>query len=149
MSGRLASCKPGIPRRWLRRLAGLMWCGVGLLLLRWSWVWASTAGWLESWPFLLAGLLAAVGTGYFFRRMASRNIGRIQSLPERPCLFAFQSWTSYPLVLFMMGFGIALRGSPLPRIWLMSIYLAIGGGLFLAGLSHFTSLADTNRKLAL
>lgn len=136
----LESYKPSVPQGWLQLLAGLMWCGVGLLLMRWSWVWTSRAGFLSALPFLGIGVLASAATGIFFRRMAIRNIERIQSLPQEPCLFAFQSWTSYPLVIFMMGLGIALRASPLPRTWLTTVYLAIGGGLFCAGLNYFSSL---------
>jgi hypothetical protein len=52
-------------------------------------------------------------------------------------LFAFQSWWSYPLVVFMMSLGLALRASSLPRIWLTPIYLGIGAGLTLSGMRYF------------
>jgi hypothetical protein len=76
----------------------------------------------------------------FFARMAEKNIQRIEDLPSRPCLFAFQSWTSYPLVAFMISLGLALRASPLPKPLLAGLYLAIGGGLFLASLRYFSFL---------
>jgi hypothetical protein len=72
--------------------------------------------------------------------MASKNVERIHALPEKPCLFAFQSWTSYPLVLFMIGLGIGLKASSLPRTLLAGAYLAIGVGLFLAGSSMLIPL---------
>jgi hypothetical protein len=146
MAEQLTKYKPGVPRDWLQLVAGLLWCGVGLLLLRWSWIWTSRAGFLSAVPYLVIGILGSAASAYFFRWMASQNIGRIQSLPEGPCLFAFQSWRSYPLVIFMMGLGIILRTSPLPRTWLLSSYLAIGGGLFLAGLTYFASLLLSDHR---
>jgi hypothetical protein len=118
-------------------LSGFFWCGVGLILLRWTWVWSSAAGWRTAWPFNLLGLIIAVGTTLFFGHMAERNHQRIKTLTDKPCLFAFQSWWSYPLVVFMMGLGLLLKASPLPRTWLAGLYLAIGGGLFAAGLRYF------------
>jgi hypothetical protein len=117
-----------------------MWCGVGIMLMRLSWLWSSLAGWRNSLPFLVIGLFILLGTQFFFRRIASRNIERIQALPDNACLFAFQSWTSYPLVVFMMGLGIGLRATEVPRTWLAGVYLAIGAGLFVAGSGYFSAL---------
>ena len=54
---------------------------------------------------------------------------------EKPCLFAFQEWHSYPLVIFMIALGITLRKfTPIPKPLLGILYIGIGGGL---GLSSF------------
>jgi hypothetical protein len=132
--------KPGVPRRWLYLLSGLIWCGVGLMLMRWTWFWSMAAGWWQVWPYDAAGLILGVATATFFAWMAGRNRDRITALPTNPCLFAFQSWWSYPLVIVMISLGLVLKASPLPRTWLASIYLAIGGGLFLAGTRYFAWL---------
>jgi hypothetical protein len=137
--------KPGVPKHWLYLLSGLIWCGVGLMLMRWTWIWSSEAGWREAWPYDVAGLVFCLGTATFFALMAGRNHDRITALPRSPCLFAFQSWWSYPLVVFMIGLGLALKASPLPRTWLAGIYLAIGGGLFLAGSLYFVWLVQRER----
>jgi hypothetical protein len=134
--------KPGVPKRWLYLLSGLIWSGVGLMLMRWAWTWSSEAGWAEAWPYDLVGLLVAIGTTAFFSMMVRKNLSRIAHLPNQPCLFAFQSWWSYPLVVFMMGLGLVMKASPLPRIWLAGVYLAIGGGLFFAGLRYFVRIAE-------
>jgi hypothetical protein len=147
MVEQITDWKPAVPREWLLLCAGLMWCGVGLILIRWTWIWSSAEGWLASAPFLVIGFLVCIGTQFFFRQMASSNIDRIQSLPEKPCVFAFQSWTSYPLVLFMMGMGIGLKSSSLPRTWLAGVYLAIGVGLFLAGLRYFAVLVPARDQV--
>jgi hypothetical protein len=124
--------KPGVPKRWLYLLSGLIWSGVGLMLMRWAWIWSG-----EAWPYDLVGLLIAIGTSTFFSMMVTKNLSRIANLTNLPCLFAYQSWWSYPLVIFMMGLGLAMKSSPLPRTWLAGMYLAIGAGLFLAGIRYF------------
>lgn len=138
----LTRLKPAAPKGWLYSLSGLMWCGVGLMLIGWTWVWSVEAGWQAVWPFIFAGALTGIGTTLFFRIMARHNHDRLKRLPQKPCLFAFQSWWSYPLVVFMMGLGLAMKASPLPRTWLAGMYLAIGAGLFFAGLQYFYWLRE-------
>lgn len=129
--------KPGVPKEWLYRLAGLTWCGVGFMLVGWTWIWSRAVGWATAWPYDIVGLLASLGTASFFGLMVGRNCVRIRALPKKPCLFAFQAWWSYPLVAFMIGLGLILKASALPRIWLAGLYLAIGVGLLIAGLRYF------------
>jgi hypothetical protein len=110
------------------------------MLMRLSWIWSTAEGWRASALFLMAGFVVSTGTQYFFRQMATRNIDRIRTLPEKACIFAFQSWTSYPLVFFMMALGIGLKSTSLSRSWLAGGYLAIGAGLFMAGLLYISVL---------
>ena len=91
----------------------------------------------------MAGILLAAAICLFgFSKLAHRNIDRIQALEsEKVCLFAFQSWTSYPLVAFMVSLGIYLRVySPFPKPLLAILYIGIGGGLFLSSLSYFAHI---------
>ena len=67
-----------------------------------------------------------------FSRLADRNISRINRYPGRVCLFAFQEWTSYVIVVVMVSLGIMMRRSPFPKPYLGSMYTGIGGALFLA-----------------
>jgi hypothetical protein len=131
------SLKPAVPKWWLYLIAGLMWCGVGVMLMGWAWVWSTSTEWRQAWLFDAMGLLIGLGIATFFRRMAKQNDLRIKLLPEKACIFAFQSWWSYPLVVFMMALGLVMKASPLPRTWLAGMYLAIGSGLFIAGLRYF------------
>jgi hypothetical protein len=92
------------------------------------------------------GALLAGGIQFFFAWMAWKNIDRIEALPERPCLFAFQSWRSYPLAAFMITVGLLLRDSLLPRRLLAILYLGIGGGLFAASLRYYFHLLGGKRS---
>jgi len=135
----LDKIKPSVDKPWLFLCAGLVWFGAGLLLIRFA------AGWIAAAPALTMIILAAAGLvlawvifQFGFSPLARKNIGRIERMArEKVCLFAFQGWTSYPLVLFMIAWGIYLRVySPFPR-WLLAIlYLGIGGGLSSASLTY-------------
>jgi hypothetical protein len=130
--------KPAVPRLWLFRFAGAVWGGVGLGLC------AVAGTWLGPLAPGKAGLLAGLGLclaagmhAGVFSRVRDRNIERIQELPESACLFAFQAWRSYFLVVFMVALGIALRHSQLPRPDLAVLYIMIGGGLAMSSSRYF------------
>ena len=98
---------------------------------------------VHSWTLILlvlAGLLLAAAIYLFgFSKLASSNIQRIlQIQKERVCLFAFQKWSSYPLVLVMIALGIYLRVySPIPKPYLAILYLGIGGSLFASSILYY------------
>jgi hypothetical protein len=131
---------PATKKIWLHLLAGLMWSGVGIMLVSFAARWL---GLVHSWAIILliiAGLLLAAAIYFFgFSKLASRNIQRIIRIPkERVCLFAFQQWTSYPLVLVMIALGLYLRlYSPIPKPYLAILYLGIGGSLFASSIQYY------------
>ena len=138
------SWKPAVPKAWLHVVSGLTWSGVGIWLCGLAFGWLRpvdppTAGLLGLGGLLLAALIHRFG----FTRFAKRNLQRIDTIPsEKACVFAFQAWTSYPLVLVMVSLGIFLRSSSLiPKPLLAVLYLGIGGGLFLSSLHYYRHLA--------
>jgi hypothetical protein len=141
--------KPGVKNIWLYILAGLVWLGAGLLLISFASRWfsvepVSTTIWL-----ILVGLILAASIYRFgFSRLAKKNIRRISAIAnERICLFAFQEWTSYPLVAFMMSLGIYLRiYAPIPKTYLAAMYLGIGGALSSASIHYFAHVIHTQRS---
>ncbi len=86
--------------------------------------------------------MALVIYRFGFSRLATQNIRRIYQMRGRVCLFAFQKWTSYVIVIIMMTIGRTLRGLPLPRSYLASVYLGIGGALYLASLKYYNHLRN-------
>jgi hypothetical protein len=137
---------PAVPRSWLQLLAGLAWSGVGLMLGRLA------VNWLLAYPLVnavvtgISGVLLAFLISIFFTIMARKNVARIQELPEKACLFAFQQWYSYPLVVFMVTLGLLLRRSELPRNLMAVLYLGIGGGLLLASRHYYLFLANQGNR---
>lgn len=132
------SWTPTVSRRWLYLAAGLLWGGVGMMLC-----WRA-AGWLAaesiSRELLLSALGIAAGTVIYrfkFAKIADRNIKRIGHLRARASLFAFQSAASYLVIVFMMGLGIALRHSSVPKPYLAVLYIGIGLGMLLGSLRYY------------
>ncbi len=140
--------KPRVGKGWLFLVAGLTWCGVGVLLSSYAVDWFVLAE-----PGSLLYLLAAallIGLAFYvfiFAKFSERNIDRIDSYSEaRICLFAFQRWSSYPLVVFMISLGVFLRKySALPKPYLAPLYFGIGSSLFIAGLKYFWRMLRSSR----
>lgn len=141
--------KPGLPKDILLLTAGLMWTGVGIFLISLAWGWIFTPGVEKSWIYWLPGTLLAGLIYYFgFSRLARKNSQRIQNLQEeKPCIFAFQEWHSYPLVLFMIALGITLRKfTPIPKPLLGILYIGIGGGLGSSSIHYYQSIFKRLQK---
>jgi hypothetical protein len=138
---------PAVNKRWLYLLAGVIWTGVGLLLIHLAYGWLLP---VERWCALLlalAGVLLALAVYRFlFAWFADKNIRRINNLlRDKVCIFAFQRWTSYLLVAFMVALGVSLRKySPIPKPLLAVMYIGIGGGLFLASFRYYAHILRSN-----
>ncbi len=139
----LKKLKPSVPKIWLQLLAGLMWTAVGIFLISLAWSWISAPDVSTRWIFWFAGFFLAFMIYYFgFSKLANKNSKRIDEIPiEKPCIFAFQEWHSYPLVLFMIALGITLRiFTPIPKPLLGILYIGIGGGLGSASYHYYQSI---------
>ena len=135
--------KPGLPKQWLYFLAGAMWAGVGILLNSYVYQWVKELKWNVAIFSLLGGLILAFLIYRFgFSKLADKNISRVQDLQSKnPCVFAFQQWTSYPLVAVMITMGIYLRKySPFPKSLLAVLYVGIGVSLFTASIHYFRTI---------
>jgi hypothetical protein len=79
----------------------------------------------------LAIVLGLVKSRYLLDRVARKAVLRIHER-GRACYFGFFSWKSWLFVVVMMGGGILLRRSGLPRDFLAVLYVGVGTGLALA-----------------
>ena len=135
--------KPGLPKNWLLLTAGLMWTGVGVFLISLAVGWIFAPAVPQPWYYWGPGGLLALAIFQFgFSRLSIKNSRRIVDLDiEKPCLFAFQQWHSYPLVLFMIALGITLRKfTPIPKPLLGILYIGIGGGLGLSSYYYYREI---------
>lgn len=121
----------------------MLWTAVGVMLLNLAVGWLRPLGLLESLPYVIAGsLLVLVFYFFSFSKLACKNVGRIEQLKaDRTCIFAFQAWKSYPIIIFMIALGITLRHfTPIPKPYLAIAYMGVGGGLFLSSLRYYGHL---------
>lgn len=129
---------PSADKRILVLLAGLMWCGVGIMLIRFAVTWLSSPGIKMKGLYYAAGFLAAMPIHHFgFLKIADKNLNRLLPLTEKKCIFSFMTWRSYIIVLIMVSMGISLRHSALPKQYLSILYNGIGLALFLSGIRYF------------
>jgi len=135
--------KPGVGKFWLYFTAAVVWSAVGMYLDFLAASWLREVNLILTIILISCGLvLAAAIYLIMFKRFADQNIARIRSMTgERICIFAFQRWTSYPLVVIMMSMGIYLRVySPIPKPYLAILYIGIGSGLVLASWRYYRQL---------
>ncbi|PKP30583.1 MAG: hypothetical protein CVU00_13535 [Bacteroidetes bacterium HGW-Bacteroidetes-17] len=117
-----------------------MWFGVGIFLNTYAYSWLNREFELLHFFYIGAGILLGITIHRFgFSKVAQKNIFRISRLPDKPCIFSFMAWKSYFLVLIMIGFGITLRLSPIPKNYLSIVYIGIGLALILSSLKYFQS----------
>jgi len=129
---------PAVDKSVLILMAGLMWCGVGIMLMRYAISWLSSCSAREQVIFYTIGFLAAMPIHHFgFLKIADKNLNRILALTEKTSPFSFMTWKSYIIVLIMVSMGIALRHSSLPKRYLSVLYNGIGLALFLSGIRYF------------
>jgi len=137
----LLKFKPAVPKTWLILIAGVLWSLVGIMLLRLSVLWLMEADAAGGVLCILAGFVLAV---LFYRgillKIALKNIERICEYTQKGCLFAFQPWRSYLLIIVMISLGFILRHSSIPKMYLSSVYIAVGGGLLAASLRYYVHL---------
>ena len=134
----LIRLKPGVHKKVLVYLSGLMWIGVGFMMCSLAWRWLAAYQSRLWFLFPAVGFVAAMLIHHYgFLKLASKNIARISAMTGRPCLFSFLSWKSYFLVALMITLGITLRHSPLPKQWLSIVYIGIGLALALSSIRYF------------
>ena len=141
----LNKLNPTVGKIWLQLAAGLMWSGVGGMLIAFASRWLKLVDWLTLLLLILAGFLLGTTIYLFgFSKLARKNIRRIDSLAkQRNCIFAFQEWKTYPLVAFMIALGIYLRVySPIPKPLLAILYLGIGFSLFASSIHYYQKVGS-------
>jgi hypothetical protein len=133
--------------RWLFAIAGVIWTGVGVLLLTYAVTWLRPVELPVEIELIVAGLaVAVVFVRFVFHGIVSKNIARIQDGPARASAFSFQGWKSYVVTVFMIVLGIALKRSPIPKPDLAVMYLGIGLALLATSLLYHRHLFRSHRR---
>lgn len=139
---------PGVGQHTLMATAGFMWLAVSYMLCHYAIIWYENFTGHGLLLFILLGISSGLVIHHWgFLRIVNKNIFRIKALEERHCLFGFMPWKSYLLIAVMMTFGILLRNSAIPRIYLSVIYMGIGLALGLSSIRYFRhALSGRNSK---
>ncbi len=146
MDLKLQRLKPSVGKEILVLLSGVLWILVGLMLLNYARQWLMAQGGGAAVVLALSGFGCSLIIHHFgFLRVVDKNLGRILPMEGKRCLFAFQSWKSYLIVVVMIAMGIGLRHSPIPKPYLSVLYIGIGMALILSSfryLRYYRELAD-------
>jgi hypothetical protein len=116
--------------------AAVLWSlvGTGLLLAGVHWLRSAESAYIL--PAAIIGIAVGYAKARFvLDRTAARIIRRIEQRGDNRCIFGFQSWGSWAMVIGFMVLGRVLRASPLPVVVLGAIYLAVGSALFLSSIT--------------
>lgn len=136
--------------RWLFGIAGVIWTGVGILLLAYAVSWLRPESVPIELELIVAGLaVAVVFVRFVFHGIVRKNIDRIEAGPQRAHVLSFQGWKSYLVTVFMIALGITLRHSAIPKAYLAPVYLGIGLALLATSLlyhRHWLSHLFGSRK---
>ena len=128
-----------IPRHYLLLVSGVMWSGVGLMLIILATRWLGTLTIQYPGLIVIAGVIPGLLVSiYGFARIVKKNIQRIEDLDSTPSVFAFQAWHSYLLIVVMMSMGIFVRHSGLvPMLLKTPGYYTIGTALSLSSITYY------------
>jgi hypothetical protein len=132
---------PRVDRKVLISVAGLMWCGVGVMLIRYAFSWLSVLQVRSEIIYALTGILISIPIHIFgFSKLADKNLNRLVPVADKKCFFSFITWKSYLIVVFMISLGITLRHSSIPKQYLSLVYNGIGFALFLSGAKYLKTV---------
>ena len=122
--------KPAASARAHVLTAALLWTCVGIGLSVAGVRWCVQATSKPVFGLLIGGVLIGVFKGKVaLSRTAAKSAARIARRGDGTCLGGFLSWKSWVFVLAMMGLGIFLRHSAVPRWILGVLYTAVGVAL--------------------
>ena len=147
MNRKIAKIKPAVNTRVLLFLAGLMWLGVGAMLLFLSFSWLNAFRAHGSFLFGGLGVIVALIVHHFgFLKIVDKNLGRILPMEGTKCVFSFITWKSYIIVAVMVTMGAVLRHSPIPKNYLSVLYIGIGLALLLSSIRYLRVLLSQMRQ---
>jgi hypothetical protein len=138
----LKRCRPVASPYSRLLIAGTVWFVVGIALVIVACYWFS----ISAWPLNLVLAAGSLGMGFAvfsfgFSRIARKNIARIGTQSDFACLFAFQSWRSYLLILLMMVLGYTIRHLPIPKYIDAIIYFTMGSALAFGSSLYFQAFS--------
>lgn len=130
--------KPAVQKNMLLFIAGVVWEGVGVMLLLLAISWLHMAVGINIYLYATAGVLLALLVHHFgFLKIVDKNLERILQMDlKKRCLFSFIPSKSYIVIIIMVVMGIFLRHSMIPKYELSILYIGIGLALVLSSVRY-------------
>ncbi len=148
MNPKIKKFDPAVDKKVLIALSGMIWTVVGIMLCNLASTWLMQTPVKSIVLFGLSGLVLALLIHHFgFLKLVDKNIARIMEKEGKVCIFGFQPWKSYLIILIMITMGITLRSSALPKQYLAIIYIGFGGAMLLSSLRYHRVFIKLLRKL--
>ena len=137
MNLKMKKFDPAVDKKFLVALSGIIWTVVGIILCNLA------IKWLANTPIQSALLLGSTGVilsllihHFGFLKLVDKNISRILAKEGKVCIFGFQPWKSYLIIVIMIVMGTTLRHSSLPKHYLAIIYIGFGGAMLLSSFRY-------------
>ncbi len=147
MKSKINKFDPAVDKKFLIALSGIIWTVVGVMLCNLAAAWLMQTPVKSAVIFALPGLALALLIHHFgFLKLVDKNIARIMEKEGKVCIFGFQPWKSYLIILIMITMGITLRSSALPKQYLAIIYIGFGGAMLLSSLRYHRIFIKLLRK---
>jgi hypothetical protein len=128
---------PAVDKKFLVAFSGITWTVVGIVLCSLAVTWLAPTSTKSILLLGLAGIILSLLIHHFgFLKLVDKNISRILAKEGKVCIFGFQPWKSYMIILVMIIMGMALRNSTLPKPYLAIIYIGFGGAMLLSSLRY-------------
>lgn len=139
---------PRVNKNILIGFAGVLWSGVGVMLNIFASRWFHLLSENEFISAVIGGIFLGTAISYFgFSNLAVKNIERINLYKGKVCIWAFQKWQSYLLIIFMIALGVFMRKTSfVPKFLLTPMYIAIGFALFTASFKYYIFLFNLRSK---
>lgn len=139
---------PRVKKNILILISGVLWTGVGILLINIASRWFALLSQNELIFSIVFGIILGTAISYFgFSKLALKNIERINLYTNKVCVWAFQKWQTYFLIIFMISLGVFMRKTSIvPKFLLTPMYIGIGFALFTASFKYYIFLFKLRYK---
>ena len=137
MNSKIKKFDPAVDKKFLVALSGIIWTVVGIILCNLAVKWLSNTSTQSTLLLGSSGVILSLFIHHFgFLKLVDKNISRILAKKGKVCIFGFQPWRSYLIIIIMVTMGIILRHSSLPKQYLSIIYIGFGGAMLLSSFRY-------------
>lgn len=90
VSSLFSTIRPIVTKKWLFIISGIMWTMVGIILIRVALTWLLPLDTGKALLLGVSGIILSLFTRMMFVIFSNKNVNRLNSLPEKISIFAFQ-----------------------------------------------------------